>query len=372
MGRVALAGTMELRLDGPGLRSEVFGVGCEQRSRPGIAEACASVLPERLEKLVAGRTACPWTDSQHGALGESGEKVESIASWCQCLCRAQVEGAGEHRQRSEQRPLVGLQHVVRPADGVVHCAVPRIALPAHRLEDAEALVEAVGDFGHADRARPGRSQLDGQRDPVQPPADLDDQRPSRLVEHEGGVGRFGASDEEGDRGNLRQLAERQLRADQFRGSGRQRVHRPEPLAGYRQRFPTGCHDRDGGCLTQDSGHQLGHRLDQVLAVVENQQAVPGAEQIDDGIVDRARLPQVDVDGRGERRCRGIRIDNADQLHDVDAALEFTTDRAGQLHGQRGLPDTTGTHQCDQPVVADHLGQLSQQHLAADQRLHTAH
>ena len=217
--------------------------------------------------------------------------------------------------------------------------------------------------------RPCRGQLNGQRDPVEPPTDLDNERRSCLVEHEGGVGGLGPSDEEGDSGDLGQLAEHQLRAEQLLGPGRQRVHRPEPFAGYRQRFPAGGDDRDGGCLAQDSCHQLGHGLDQVLAIVENQQAVPGAQQIDDGIVDRARLPQVDVDGRGERCGRGVLIDDADQLHDVDAVLELAADGAGQLHRQRGLPDAPGADQRDQPVVADHLGELLQQHLAADQRLH---
>ena len=154
------------------------------------------------------------------------------------------------------------------------------------------------------------------------------------------------------------------------GPGRQRVHRPEPFAGHGQRFPAGGHNRDGGRLAEDPRHQLGHRLDQVLTVVENQQAVPGAQQIDDGIVDRARLPQVDVDGRGQRSRRGILIHDADQLHDMDAVLELVADGSGQLHRQRGLSDPTRTHQRDQPVIADHLAQLIEQYLAADQRLHT--
>ena len=149
-----------------------------------------------------------------------------------------------------------------------------------------------------------------------------------VVEHEGGVGGLGPSDEERDRGDLGQFAEHQIGAEQLLGPGRQRVHRPEPLAGHRQRFPAGGDDRDGGCLAQDPRHQLGHGLDQVLAVVEHQQAVPGAQQIDDGIVDRARLPQVDVDGRGERRGRGVLVDDADQLHDVDAVLELGRRRCG--------------------------------------------
>ena len=108
----------------------------------------------------------------------------------------------------------------------------------------------------------------------------------------------------------------------------------------------------------------------MFAVVEHQQALSGSQQIDDGIVDRARLPQTDVDGCGQRCRRGVIVDHADQLHDVDAVRELAADRAGQLHRQRGLPDATGADQRDQPVLADHVGELLQQRLTADQRLHT--
>ena len=68
----------------------------EQLSGSGVAEAGPAVFPERLEQLVAGRAPCLWTHSKHGALGEPGQQVEGVASWGHCLCRAQLEGTGEH------------------------------------------------------------------------------------------------------------------------------------------------------------------------------------------------------------------------------------------------------------------------------------
>ena len=252
----------------------------------------------------------------------------------------------------------------------MHRAVPRVAPPSHRLEHSESLVEAVRDFGDPDRTRPCRGQFNRQWDSVEALTDLDDQRPNFLVQDEGGVGGRGSSDEERDRGDLGHFGERHVGREQVLGSGRQRVHRPESLAGHGQRFPAGGHDGNGGRLTQDPRHQLGHGLDQVLAIVKHQQAVPGAQQIDDGIVDRTRLPQVDVDGRGKRCRGGVRIDDSDELHDVDSVLESATNRAGQLHRQRGLPHAPGADQRDQPVVGDHHGELRQQRLATDQRLQT--
>ena len=203
-------GTAQLRLDRSGLGGEMLGVRGEQLGRPGVAQAGAPVFPERLEQLVAGRATRLWTHGQHGALGEPGQQVEGVASRGHRLCRAQIEGSGEHRQRSEEGPFVGLEHVVGPADGVVHGAVPRIAPPSHRLEYSESLVEAVGDFGNADRTRPCRSQLNRQRDPVEASTDLDDQRRRDLVQDEGRVGGLGSSDEERDRGDLGQFGERHI------------------------------------------------------------------------------------------------------------------------------------------------------------------
>ena len=360
----------QLRLDRGRLGGKVLGVGGEQLSRAGIGEATAAVLAEGLEQLVACRAARLRAHGEHGALGEPGQEVEGVPSRRHGLRRSEVEGPGQHRQCGEQRPLVRFEHVVRPADGVVHGAVAGIAPPAHRLQHPEALVEAVGDFGDPDRPRPGGGQLDGQRDPVQPPADLDDQGGKILVEDEGGVGGPGAGDEEGDRGDLGQFAQRHVGGEQVRGPGGEGVHRPEPLTGHGEGLPAGGHDRNGGCLAQDPRRQLGHRFDQVLAVVEHQEAVTGAQQIDDGVLDRARFPEAHVDGRGQCGGRGVLVDDPDQLHDVDTILELTADHAGQLHGHRGLPDTAGPDQGHQPVVADHLDELYQQCLPTDQRLHT--
>ena len=71
----------------------------------------------------------------------------------------------------------------------------------------------------------------------------------------------------------------------------------------------------------------------------------------------------------KRRGRSILIDDSNELHDVDTILELAAHRAGELHRQRGLPHAPRADQRDQPVIDDHLGELLQQHLAADQRLH---
>ena len=209
---------------------------CEQLSGPGIAEAGASVLPEGLEQLVAGRAPWLWTHGKHGALGEPGQQVEGVAAWGHGLGRTQFERTGKHGQRREEGPLVGLEHVVGPADGVVHGPVPRVASPSHCLEYPKTLVKAVSDFGNADRARPRRGQLNRQRDSVEASTDLDNQWSRDLVQSERRVGGLGPSNEERDGGDLGQFPERDIGREQVRRPGGKRIHRPESLTGHGQRF----------------------------------------------------------------------------------------------------------------------------------------
>ena len=75
------------------------------------------------------------------------------------------------------------------------------------LSTPKTLVEAMGDFGHADRAGPCRGQFDRQRDSVETSTDLDNQRRSDLVQGEGRISGLGSSNEERDGGDLGQFAE---------------------------------------------------------------------------------------------------------------------------------------------------------------------
>ena len=150
------------------------------------------------------------------------------------------------------------------------------------------------------RAGPGRGELDGERDPVEAPADLHDQPGRCIVEDEGRIGGACPSDEERDRRDGHRGLARDLRLGRRR---RQRLDRPHLLAGHRQRLPARGDDRHLRRFAQDPAHQRGHRFDEVLAVVEQQQAVAGTEHLDDRVVDRAAPPEVDVDRGGERGGR---------------------------------------------------------------------
>ena len=60
---------------------------------------------------------------------------------------------------------------------------------------------------------------------------------------------------------------------------RQRRHRAEGLPGHAERLPAGGQDAHAGRLGQHPAGQPGHRADQVLAVVQDQDQLPGGQHV---------------------------------------------------------------------------------------------
>jgi hypothetical protein len=81
---------------------------------------------------------------------------------------------------------------------------------------------------------------------------------------------------------------------------RQRGRTVGRLAGAPQRFPTGTQDSDPGAGPQQGVGQPGAGLDQVLAVVDDQEHAPGLERFRQGGHERAPWLLADPDGRPAR------------------------------------------------------------------------
>ena len=112
------------------------------------------------------------------------------------LCRSKREPTGEHAEPVEDVPFAWREQVVAPVDGLAQCPVAFHRGAAAASEQPEALVETGRDLVGTHHAGAGRRELDGERDSVQPPADLGDRGRGLRVELEVTARLLGALDEE--------------------------------------------------------------------------------------------------------------------------------------------------------------------------------
>lgn len=219
--------------------------------------------------------------------------------------------------------------------------MPREASARPAGEQTEAVVQLVDETVDRDAADPSRSQFQRQRNAVEPTADLCDRgcqrhlwaRLPRAFQEEphgvkpveaGGVGR--------------------LRRD------RQRRHTPGRLPFHAKRMPAGGKHPDQPRASQDRGDEPGDTLDNVLAVVQEQQCRTVGEIIDDGLrltrlqAERARHPVGHERTVGERR-------QLDPPHPARKALRHAR---RDLPCQPGLAAATRARECHQPRFAEQL------------------
>ena len=124
-------------------------------------------------------------------------------------------------------------------------------------EQGELLVEALNQLGDGQDLESGSGELDGERDPVQPSADLGDQRSVLGIELESWHHQARPIDEQGDRiGGLDLLD----RADAGAGDGQGAdVH--QLLVPNRQQLPARRQDPELGCVLEQVVGQFRHRVD---------------------------------------------------------------------------------------------------------------
>ncbi|GAA3308205.1 hypothetical protein GCM10020219_008890 [Nonomuraea dietziae] len=148
------------------------------------------------------------------------------------------------------------------------------------LGGQEVVLEAFGEGVGAEGSGSGGGQLDGQRDAVE-------------------VGDEGCGVAGGEAGGA---GEEELGG----GGGVERRDGPGVLAGDGEGLPAGGEDAEGGDAAQQRGAEVGGRLDEVLAVVEDEErGVAGVERGGEiGRVGQAQGPGRRP-GRG-RRCRPAR------------------------------------------------------------------
>ena len=151
----------------------------------GLGEPFGGELADGLQQPVA-QGSPGWLGHDQALVHQRAEQVGDVerldvAEAAHRLGGVQIEALGEHRQAPQQRLLGAVEQRIGPVDGRPQGLLALQGGAASPGEQAEALVEAVVQARQRQRAQPGGGQLDGQRHPVQPPADRHHQRAGLLV-----------------------------------------------------------------------------------------------------------------------------------------------------------------------------------------------
>ena len=270
----------------------------------------------------------------------------------------EVDAAGEHRQRAEQRLVALGQGPVGPFDRVPQRAVAGVRRGAPGLQQVEGPVEAGGQVAERQGPHPAGGQLQRQGQPVQ--------APDQVGDHGGVVGPRlpprpaapGVGEERRHRGDPGDVGPAGL------GHG-QRAQAQDVLGGQAERLAgRGQHRQVGAGVDQPAGDLPGGVHD-VLAVVEDEerpadgQGVPG--RVQDGV---ALDPQAERGGQGAGDQAGL-LDLGQLDHVGGPAGLGGVGR--DLQRQPGLAHPARADDGDQPLAGDPVAEGRQVVLPPHQR-----
>ena len=283
----------------------------------------------------------PTVEHDERLVDEVGEQVEHVAAG-DGLGGLQREAPREDGEAAQQRLLVVGEELVAPVDGRLQGAVAGERGAAPVGEQAEAIVEPRRDLRDREHPRARRRELDGERDAVEPLADL------------------------GHHGRVVALA-RALLEESDRLGRDQRRHAEGVLAGEAQRLAAGGQDREIGAVAEQAIREPARRVEEVLAVVEDEEHAPAPQRRHQHVEGRAPRRVVHAQDRGHRGHQEDRIGERRELDEPGAAGEIAREIGRHLHGQPRLPDAARPGERDQPGRADARGDLAQLLDAADER-----
>ena len=280
------------------------------------------------------------------------------------LGRGQVESAGEHRKPGEHLALGGVQQLPRPVDHGQQSLLARQRRARTAGQKGETLVEPGVQLGHRHDPQAGSGQLDGQRNAVEPPADPAGHRSGSLIPGERHPVLRGAVSEQPHGLGV---------ADRLRSvvlgwciEGRNPV---DVLPGDAQRLTAGGEQHDVRAAPEESVRQLGARIDDVLAVIQQHQEAAPPDGVDEGV---GRWPALvhwyaEHVGHGDRD--EFRVLQGREVHEPYSVARAIQEPRCELEREPGLARATRaserheTRSCNQPA---HLAELS---LAADEAGH---
>ncbi len=276
----------DVRLCGARDGEEVVGVsrGCAG-SLVVDGELLVAEVPEGLEQSVAA-----FGGDEERLVDEVREDVDDILGGdprrgAHGLGGRKVEGAGEDREVPEGHLLLVEEQLVAPLDGGPEGAVSvrGVAVPAG--EQLEPVMQACRDLANRERLDARGGELDRQRQAIELRAHVLDVVPHALVEGEVRSDRRGTETEQSRGG--------------FDGQRRDRLL---GLAVDRQGFTAGGDQSNVGAGREHRAGDGGGRVEDVLAVVEDDDGLAVAQRGEESLEGSQRLTAVTGRPRRARSC----------------------------------------------------------------------
>ena len=278
-----------------------------------------------------------------GAVDEPRKHVDHVGDRCSTgrpdrLRGLEVERAGKRGEPAEERALVRLEEVVAPGDRRFERLLPGSRRPASADEQPEAVGQSLDELVEAERAEPDSGQLDRERHPVEPPRQLEDGRPVLVRDDERGARLACPFDQQGDGLRFRNPIRRDIRIGR---RDRQRPHPDDRLAAESEGLPARGDQPQRRCLPEQRVGEHGARVEEVLAVVEDDEHLAGRDVVDQPGDRPAAGFVAKAERRHDRLRHELRITHAGKLDQPRTIGDAAGEVARDAEGEAGLADAPG-------------------------------
>ncbi len=211
-------------------------------------------------------------------------------------------------------------------------------------EQSETVGQAFEDLFSREDSGSDRGELDRQRKPIEPPAEVDDRGLIRVGQLEGARCRHRTLYEQHHRFVVSQLTERHTSVTWRQLERRDLYH---VLPRYLERLAAGCDHPDTRRSAKHLGHERGRRIEQVLAVVQDEQELLVLQVIDQDLQRLHRSLVSKVKGRNRSIGHQGRIPNVGERDQPCACHEAPTQVGSNPYCQSGLAHAARPYETDQ-------------------------
>ncbi|EDT37565.1 hypothetical protein BamMEX5DRAFT_6655 [Burkholderia ambifaria MEX-5] len=275
--------------------------------------------------------------------------------------RIERERADEARHPAKQRTRGRIQQHVAPVERRAQRLMARQRGAQAARQQVQPVVESRRDDLQPERRDARGSQFDGERKPVEPPADIADQPDTGRVDHAIGRGRTNPRQKQLDRRMTHDLVDRCSAVGH-----RQRTHAKHGFDRDMKWFATRHEHPQRHDARRQRLDEVGNQVDDVLRVVEHEQAARDGECVADPVHGQHAI-RVEPQFRRNREQHVVARRGSCQFDEQHALAGPAAPRVRGPVGQTRLADAARADERDDRHAVDHVDDLLELGPASDER-----